>query len=386
MRQLFISNILRPKGRVAGALSRASAGAMLGISLIFAPSLWAQQDALEAPSVITERASRSALMDITRAGDRFITVGERGHILYSDDQGASWQQAQVPVRETLTAVSFPTAETGWAVGHSGVVLVSHDAGLSWDKQLDGHQANALIVAQLEQALASLEQDPVATPDQLDELDFLLGDARSFADEGATRAFLDVWFDNEREGWVLGTFGLILHTRDGGKSWRFIGHKLPNPDSFHYLSMYKHGTSILITGEAGSLYRSDDAGASWTALDSPYEGSLFGITGQGRQVAVFGLKGHAFESRDLGDSWQTLESGTDRSLVAGVWLASGQLLLSGNGGTLIEVSPEGDAIPVTVQGKGAFTAVQPTQDQSLLLAGENGVQRLKLNTARGGNAP
>ncbi|GAA0684481.1 YCF48-related protein [Marinobacterium maritimum] len=384
MRQLSISNLFQSKDLWGAVLTRVPGGTVLALGLVLASPLWAQQDALETPAVITERASRSVLMDITRAGDRFITVGERGHILYSDDQGISWQQAQVPVRETLTAISFPTAETGWAVGHSGVVLVSHDAGLSWRKQLDGHRANALIAEQLQQALVSLEQDPAATPGQLDQLDYLLSDARSFVEEGATRAFLDVWFDNEQEGWVLGTFGLILHTRDGGKSWSFIGHELPNPDSFHYFSMFKQGDTILITGEAGSLYRSIDAGASWVSLDSPYEGSLFGITGQGSQVAVFGLKGHAFESRDLGENWQALELGTDRSLIGGAWLDANRLILTGNGGTLIEVTPERRAVPLHTKGRGAFTAVLPSMNQQLLLVGESGIQRLTLNTTQGGD--
>ena len=30
--------------------------------------------------------------------------------------------------------------------------------------------------------------------------------------------LDVWFDNERSGFVVGAFNLIFHTDDGGASW------------------------------------------------------------------------------------------------------------------------------------------------------------------------
>ena len=42
------------------------------------------------------KASRSLLLDVTHAGNRMVAVGDRGHILYSDDQGKSWTQAKVP--------------------------------------------------------------------------------------------------------------------------------------------------------------------------------------------------------------------------------------------------------------------------------------------------
>ena len=31
-------------------------------------------------------------------------------------------------------------------------------------------------------------------------------------------FLDVLFSDASEGFVIGAFGLVLRTRDGGKSW------------------------------------------------------------------------------------------------------------------------------------------------------------------------
>jgi len=37
---------------------------------------------------------RIILMDITRAGDRLVTVGERGFTLVSDDAGQSWRAVE----------------------------------------------------------------------------------------------------------------------------------------------------------------------------------------------------------------------------------------------------------------------------------------------------
>lgn len=41
----------------------------------------------DGPARVRPLAGRSSLLDITRAGSRLVAVGERGHVLLSDDQG-----------------------------------------------------------------------------------------------------------------------------------------------------------------------------------------------------------------------------------------------------------------------------------------------------------
>src|SRR5690606_10281348 len=103
-------------------------------------------DVLETPAAESQLAAQTLLTDVTRAGDRVVTVGARGHILYSDDEGSTWTQAQVPVSTLITAVDFGDAENGWAVGHGAVILRTRDGGATWVKQFDGHEASELIIA------------------------------------------------------------------------------------------------------------------------------------------------------------------------------------------------------------------------------------------------
>jgi photosystem II stability/assembly factor-like uncharacterized protein len=86
-------------------------------------------------------ASHSLLLDITRANDRLVTIGERGHVLISDDNGQFWKQILVPTRSQLTAIYFLDDRHGWAVGHDAVILSTNDGGETWslqhrDKQYD----------------------------------------------------------------------------------------------------------------------------------------------------------------------------------------------------------------------------------------------------------
>src|SRR5262249_31075152 len=103
-------------------------------------------DVLDTPALSSPLASKSLLQAVTRAGDRLVAVGQRGHIVVSRDGGATWKQSPAPVSSDLTAVYFVDDRRGWTVGHDGVVLHSEDGGDTWRVQFDGRKASALIVA------------------------------------------------------------------------------------------------------------------------------------------------------------------------------------------------------------------------------------------------
>ena len=72
--------------------------------------------------------SRLLLTDAARVGNRVVAVGDRGYIVYSDNNGESWQRAKTPPNTPLlTAVFFLDAAVGWAVGHDSKILTSTES-------------------------------------------------------------------------------------------------------------------------------------------------------------------------------------------------------------------------------------------------------------------
>ncbi|WP_220476874.1 WD40/YVTN/BNR-like repeat-containing protein [Massilia cavernae] len=117
---------------------RKTASAILLAALSGAACAAASFPALDRPAVQVKAPERQVLLAAAQAGTRVVAVGERGLVVLSDDAGASWRQARaVPVSTTLTAVSFRSAQLGWAVGHGGVVLHTRDGGDTWTRQADG---------------------------------------------------------------------------------------------------------------------------------------------------------------------------------------------------------------------------------------------------------
>jgi len=335
-------------------------------------------DQLALPALQTAKAARSLLLGVARAGSRIVAVGERGIVVTSDDGGKSWQQASVPVSVTLTAVHFPAAATGWAVGHEGVVLRSVDGGRTWHKQFDGNAANALVLA------AATERAAWASGAALKQAQHALEDAKAAAKFGPSRPLLSLWFRDEREGFVAGSYGLLLHTRDGGANWSLASDRLDNPDGLHlnFIGATPAG-ALVIAGEAGTVHRSTDGGASWQSLPTGYRGQLYGVLGVrdggGEALIAFGFKGNLFRSTAKG--WDALPSGTTNNLTGGLLLADGTPLLVSQDGRLVAGSADGRRFKPLPGTPWPAVAIAPAAPGTVVVTGLGGVTLVPLNAGK-----
>ena len=283
------------------------------------------------PAVEAPLAIESLLLDGAGAGSRLVVVGERGHILVSTDNGASWKQARVPTRALLTAVHMHDGRTGFAVGHDAVILRTGDGGDTW--RLVHH--------------APEEERPL----------------------------LDVWFRDQRTGFAVGAYGYFLATEDGGDTWT---PRTVSDDDFHLNTLAPGGRDrLFIAAEAGAAYRSDDGGGTWRALSPPYAGSWFGaLTLDADRVLLLGLRGHLLRSEDAGETWTQVATGTNATLTAALRVNSEQVLITGLEGTLLTSRDGGRNVSLgQLASRQGISAALALPDGGVLLLGEFGVRRL-----------
>lgn len=366
--------------------------ACLGISMaLSAPSVFALADIIETPSRPTLLAPEHLLNDADRAGERIVAAGERGHIIFSDDEGKTWVQGQVPVSVTLTGVDFGTDTLGWAVGHSGVILHSSDAGKSWELQLTGVDALELAIESRQEQISELEQKIEEAPEDekedlewaLDDLFFSMENMESDLEIGPVNPLLDVWFEDGQHGFAVGAYGMFLRTMDGGETWQDWSPEIENPRAFHLNGITQiTGGALVIVGEAGQIFVSVDGGDSWQKRESPYEGSLFGAigTGQVNEILAFGLRGNMFLSTDLGKNWKVVPNEAGATLNDGVVAEDGRITLVGNGGTVLVSTNGGESFrPYSRDDREGVMDAVPLSGTNLLIVGEGGV---KFTDARG----
>ena len=338
-------------------------GLCLALASLFAAGNVAAQldphDAANKPAEIEPLAASSLLLDLAVAGSRLVAVGERGHVLLSDDQGASWRQAKsVPTRVMLTAAFFVDGQYGWAVGHDETILNTVDGGENWTRS-------------------------------------------HFAPE-AQQPLLDLWFANRVSGIAVGAYGAYFTTNDGGRSWSSAKFAAPPkavplhdgevaPDEgpglqedgapdYHLNRIVGVGNRLYIAAEGGQLYRSDDRGASWRALPSPYGGSFFGLVPiRGEGLLAFGLRGHLFRSADAGETWSKLDSHTTSMLTDGVAINDLRVVIAGLAGVMLVSGDAGETFRLSQQDdRKGISAVLPGPAGTVVVAGEGGVRILRLD--------
>lgn len=348
--------------------SLAVAAGCIAVVAVAAAADTGWRDVLDTPAAKSPLAARTLVNGLASAGKRFVAVGARGHVLFSDDAGKSWQQADVPVSSDLVAVSFPSATTGWAVGHDGVVLRSTDAGATWTRQLDGARAGeAMVEYYTREQNGALAADPKRAAALLEE-------AKRFAAQGAENPFLDVWFESETTGFVVGAFGLVLRTADGGATWQPWLHVVDNPKAMHLYAVRGVGADVYLAGEQGLVLKLDRTTGRFRTLELPYKGTLFGVLGNSRAVLAFGLRGTVLRSMDGGRTWQTIDTGVQAGLTGGTVDAEGRFVIVSQVGHVLVSRDDGATFKLAqVERPMPAAAVVGVAQNTVVVAGPRGIQ-------------
>ena len=355
-------------------------GDLLTAAFLLAASWYAQavvSGPLERPAQLSPHAENSVLVAVTSTPDRLVAVGERGIVVLSDDNGVSWRQAKVPVSVTLTSVQFVDAKQGWAVGHGGVVLHSKDGGETWEKQFDGIELAQTLLRVAKERQQSNNGDP-------DELERQVKAAALMVSDGPDKPLLDVYFVNRRTGYIIGSYNLILRTDDGGHNWQPWQAHVDNPTGLHLYAMGGSGSSLYIVGEQGSVFRSDDDGAVFAAVATPYQGSYFDLlVDSSDKVLVGGLRGSVFRSDDSGADWTKVDIPSGASITGSVRLKDGRFVLVNQSGQLLVSHDQGNSFQLSSLKQFApLAGVTQSADGSLVVVGMRGVNRISLSSVVG----
>jgi photosystem II stability/assembly factor-like uncharacterized protein len=333
------------------------------------------------PAEQARLASQSLLIDLGQAGARLVAVGERGHVLLSDNKGQTWRQAKsVPTQNLLTGVCFSDERHGIAVGHDEIILTTADGGETWTR-------------------------------------------KHYAPE-AQQPLLDV-LCNGQDAIAVGAYSAYFSSSDSGATWserKFSAEapeRSPNADrssparqpqtsagalpgvpqasnqgaadsddditeDFHLNRIVAaSGARLYIAAEAGHLYRSDDAGTTWIELPSPYEGSFFGVLPlNGDSLLAYGLRGHLFRSDDAGMTWRPIETHTEAMLNDAVRLTGGGVAAVGLSGAVLTSNDDGEHFTLAQQSdRKGLSAVLADGATDLVAAGEAGVKLIARSPAK-----
>jgi photosystem II stability/assembly factor-like uncharacterized protein len=202
---------------------------------------------------------------------------------------------------------------------------------------------------------------------------------SYVQQGADKPFLDVWFEDEKNGYIVGAYNLIFRTTDGGKSWIPLFDRIDNPKRLHLYAIRPVGPDLFVSGEQGSVFKLDRQTGRFKALKPPYNGTFFGVTGKPGAVVVFGIRGNVFVSSDGGAAWRKIETGVPAALTGGTVTGDGRIVLVSQAGHVLVSGDDGRSFhPLKIEHPVPATAVTAFGNDMLALASLAGakVQSIK----------
>ncbi|WP_157991542.1 WD40/YVTN/BNR-like repeat-containing protein [Caldimonas tepidiphila] len=285
---------------------------------------------LEATALPIEHMHFNALV---RSSVGLVAGGELGALVYSRDQGRSWQRAQVSANRQalITQVRFDeSGRLGLAVGHEGWILRSDDGGQTWT-ELHFDQANG-------EPLMSIATLPSGR-----------------------------WL-------AVGAFGRMLGSSDQGRNWQRIEVEGVQDQHLNRIVGSEDGKRWLVVGERGLMLISEDQGASWRLLPPFYNGSFYNAAAlpDGNWL-VYGMRGNAFRSSGGGETWHKAELPAPASFFDHAQGSDGQLILVGQGGLIALSSDGGRRFSLQrADSRATLTSIVPDTEDGAWLASDAGL--------------
>jgi len=246
-----------------------------------------------------------------------------------------------------------------AVGEHGIVLLSDDEGKTYRQALSvplsatlsavtfADDKHGWVVGQWGAILATSDGGETWTTQRMDTT--------------VDQPLFSVLFTNDHDGIAVGLWSLMLQTHDGGKTWTKV--TLPKPPdggktdrNLYHVFADRQGT-LYISAEQGIVLKSIDGGADWSYLATGSKGSLWsGVAMPDGRIVVGGLLGSLFQSSDSGVSWSPLKAETKSSITSLV--AAGSVLIAvGLDGLVMQQRANGAPFEVAQRpDRAALTAV------------------------------
>lgn len=270
-------------------------------------------------AVIHASTPHDRLYSVIFDGDRGLAVGESGLVKASTDGGKSWTVEAPPTDLAMIDVASNGRRT-IAVGQMGLILVREGTG-PWKKVQSGTTRRllqvdinknglAFIVGSFGVLLKSTDGGDTwtsAAPNWALLYDAGEGDFAAVRDE-PTNYIVKV---NE-DGSVIvgGEYGQLMRSPDGGGCWDVVyRHPSEGGDAaptLFAMDIRSDGVGFAV-GQAGLMVRTGNAGLSWTHIPEATQGSLFAVTStpDGHVVAIGQRVG--LSSRDSGQTWTPLKA-------------------------------------------------------------------------------
>lgn len=240
------------------------------------------------------------LMDAVVCPDkRFVALDYQHNVWFSDVTGTQWQAKKVETFEAPQAISCDSQGRLWIVGGFSSILRSDDGGDSWEE-------------------SSMDED---------------------------LHFTTVQFVDADHGLLMGEFGVVARTVDGGQSWEMLE---PIPDEFYPQdAWFQTMDRGWVVGLNGTVLYTEDGASTWQSQETGTKQPIYSIAANGDSLYAVGGNGLVMMCKGcIGDlsgatGWERVDHGLPiRFYLRGLVPVDDQLWIAGGAGALHSIALAG----------------------------------------------
>jgi photosystem II stability/assembly factor-like uncharacterized protein len=309
----------------------------------------------------------------------------------AEPAAGQWVAQDSGVLARLLGVFFADRNQGWIVGSSGLLLTTNDGGTKWERKapLNRDVLRDVHFIDPQRGFVLGEYTIFARPasDVPKSRSFLLTSAdsgKSWRDAALTNeelkaedpkqyngaGVLRLVFVDDRTGWACGEAGLMLVTRDAGRTW--LRQPLPINKLFFDVTALDE-SNAWAAGGGGVVLRTVDGGRNWNEQTTGVTKSLRGIHFVDAKYGwAVGSEGTIIATTNGGNRWQAQTSGASENLNTVYFTSKTEGWAAGDRGVLLHTSDGGATwVRVPLKTRGDLTRLFFLAPDCGWLVGTNG---------------
>jgi photosystem II stability/assembly factor-like uncharacterized protein len=273
-------------------------------------------------------------------------VGANHLILRTADRGATWEVQGFRSTRRLWSVQALTETHAWAAGDEGEITFTMD-GRNWEfAATDTAQHLYALSIVPEPSVPTAISTGLAVGERATGRMPSVSSGRSWRTpvsfpptaELSQQPLYGASVRSGSVGIVVGDRSIYFRTTAG--AWQ----PLARGEVLYGVYMVDDATGWAV-GTGGTILKTTDAGASWTAQPAGTSATLYGVHFVDAQRGwVVGSGGTILATRDGGTTWQRQQAGTSADLRS-VWFTSAEEgWIVGHGGVILRTTTGGEAAP------------------------------------------
>ena len=245
-----------------------------------------------------------AIYSLDRSEGSLWAVGGHGLILRSDDDGGEWERIVSPGDFAALGMAIHDGRPV-LVGQAGKAFQMKSEGQGWEPLDSGTEERLLSIASLSdgsQLAVGSFGTIVKRLAQSDNFKPIVVDWNAIVEDGFEPHLYDVIQTKAGTILVAAEFGMVLRSRDGGRSW-----SVQNTNDSSVFALHQGANGRLVgVGQAGYIITSDDDGKSWQVSKSGTNANLLGVSSTGKTFAIVGVRA-VLKSNNGARSWEALSN-------------------------------------------------------------------------------